>query len=117
MNSSMYMCMMVMMLTNTILLMNMMMSKKMMKDREKCSPIECGFNPKSSPRMTFSLKFFLIAMIFLIFDIEIALILPMVPSIKFTKMSKWTITSMMFLIILIVGLYYEWSQGALNWAK
>nr|QQO80806.1 NADH dehydrogenase subunit 3 [Cryptophyllium westwoodii] len=117
MNMSMMLCMMMMMMTNTIMMMNMIMSKKAMKDREKCSPIECGFNPKSSPRMPFSLKFFLIAVIFLIFDIEIALILPMVPSIKLTKPSEWSITSMMFLIILMLGLYYEWNQGALNWAK
>nr|QDP18060.1 NADH dehydrogenase subunit 3 [Phymateus morbillosus] len=86
-------------------------------NREKSSPFECGFDPKSSARMPFSIQFFLIAVIFLIFDIEIALILPAVIIMKSSNLLIWTMSMATFLLILIMGLYHEWNQGVLNWAK
>nr|YP_006234095.1 NADH dehydrogenase subunit 3 [Extatosoma tiaratum]BAM10922.1 NADH dehydrogenase subunit 3 [Extatosoma tiaratum] len=115
--SAMMMTLIIMLITNMMMLMNMMMMKKMSMDREKSSPFECGFDPKSSPRMPFSLKFFLVAVIFLIFDIEIALMLPMMPTMMMSEMSQWMMTSMMFVLVLMMGLYHEWNQGALNWAN
>nr|ASY97930.1 NADH dehydrogenase subunit 3 [Mesopteryx alata]QXF68497.1 NADH dehydrogenase subunit 3 [Mesopteryx alata] len=100
----------VMMLTNFL-------SKKNIEDREKSSPFECGFDPISSSRLPFSLRFFLIAIIFLIFDVEIALILPMTIIPFSSNMLIWTITSMLFLFILTTGLYHEWNQGSLEWAS
>nr|AVE15743.1 NADH dehydrogenase subunit 3 [Hierodulella sp. JZ-2017] len=100
----------VMMLTNFL-------SKKNIEDREKSSPFECGFDPISSSRLPFSLRFFLIAIIFLIFDVEIALILPMTIIPFSSNMMIWTITSMLFLLILTAGLYHEWNQGSLEWAS
>nr|QPT74091.1 NADH dehydrogenase subunit 3 [Pharnaciini sp. NS-2020] len=105
------------MITNLMMMLNMILYKKSLMDREKSSPFECGFDPKSSSRMPFSLKFFLIAVIFLIFDIEIALLLPMMPTMMMSEMYQWTLTTMLFLMILIMGLYHEWKQGALNWAS
>nr|QOL00549.1 NADH dehydrogenase subunit 3 [Ceracris nigricornis nigricornis]UXR11486.1 NADH dehydrogenase subunit 3 [Ceracris nigricornis nigricornis] len=102
--------MIVMMIATTL-------SKKMIYDREKSSPFECGFDPKSSTRMPFSLRFFLIAMIFLIFDVEIALILPIVIIMKTSNMMMWTLSTMFFIIVLLSGLYHEWNQGALQWAE
>nr|YP_009989161.1 NADH dehydrogenase subunit 3 [Epacromius coerulipes]QNM40738.1 NADH dehydrogenase subunit 3 [Epacromius coerulipes] len=93
------------------------LSKKSINDREKSSPFECGFDPKSSARMPFSLQFFLIAVIFLIFDVEIALILPIVIIMKTSNIMMWTASTMFFVLILLIGLYYEWKQGALNWAN
>nr|AMN09035.1 NADH dehydrogenase subunit 3 [Pedicia sp. ZK-2016] len=94
-----------------------LLSKKSIVDREKSSPFECGFDPKSSSRLPFSLRFFLIAIIFLIFDVEIALILPMVMIINFSNLLMWSMTSTFFIIILLIGLYHEWNQGALKWSS
>nr|YP_009467388.1 NADH dehydrogenase subunit 3 [Varuna yui]YP_010137764.1 NADH dehydrogenase subunit 3 [Varuna litterata]AUR43972.1 NADH dehydrogenase subunit 3 [Varuna litterata]AVA07557.1 NADH dehydrogenase subunit 3 [Varuna yui] len=91
-------------------------SKKMIMDREKNSPYECGFDPKGSARLPFSLRFFLIAVIFLIFDVEITLLLPIVTTLNVTNMFSWLFTSLIFLFILLLGLYYEWTQTALDWS-
>nr|YP_009227661.1 NADH dehydrogenase subunit 3 [Phlaeoba tenebrosa]AHI52115.1 NADH dehydrogenase subunit 3 [Phlaeoba tenebrosa] len=93
------------------------LSKKLINDREKSSPFECGFDPKSSARMPFSLRFFLIAVIFLIFDVEIALILPIVIIMKTSNIMMWTSATMFFILVLLGGLYHEWNQGALQWAE
>nr|APT41431.1 NADH dehydrogenase subunit 3 [Brumptomyia travassosi] len=93
-----------------------LLSKKTMIDREKSSPFECGFDPKTTSRLPFSLQFYLIGIIFLIFDIEIALLLPMILAFQISQISIWTTTSIIFLIILILGLFHEWYQGALNWS-
>nr|QXG19093.1 NADH dehydrogenase subunit 3 [Drosophila athabasca] len=93
------------------------LSKKALIDREKSSPFECGFDPKSSSRLPFSLRFFLITIIFLIFDVEIALILPMIIILKFSNILIWTTTSIIFILILLIGLYHEWNQGMLNWSN
>nr|YP_010385151.1 NADH dehydrogenase subunit 3 [Tritodynamia horvathi]UPM51605.1 NADH dehydrogenase subunit 3 [Tritodynamia horvathi] len=92
------------------------LSKKTIMDREKNSPYECGFDPKNSARLPFSLRFFLIAVIFLIFDVEITLLLPIASTLSVTNMFSWLFTSLIFLIILLLGLYYEWSQSALEWS-
>nr|YP_010996537.1 NADH dehydrogenase subunit 3 [Aeropedellus prominemarginis]WPE03573.1 NADH dehydrogenase subunit 3 [Aeropedellus prominemarginis] len=99
-----------------IMLIATILSKKLINDREKSSPFECGFDPKSSARMPFSLRFFLIAVIFLIFDVEIALILPIVIIMKTSNIMMWTMSTMFFILVLLSGLYYEWNQGALQWA-
>uniref|UniRef100_UPI0030FEF44E NADH dehydrogenase subunit 3 n=1 Tax=Coladenia agnioides TaxID=2866479 RepID=UPI0030FEF44E len=104
-------------ISNIVMLLSMILSKKSFKDREKCSPFECGFDPKSSARNPFSLHFFLITVIFLIFDVEIALILPLIYTFKMTNLFIWTKTSFFFLIILLIGLYHEWNQNMLNWTN
>lgn len=90
-------------------------SRKIEIDREKISPFECGFNPLNSARLPFSVQFFLIAIIFLIFDIEIAVILPIIVTIKWINITRWIITVVLFLIVLIGGLLHEWKNGILEW--
>lgn len=92
-----------------------LLAKKMIKDREKRSPFECGFDPKRSARLPFSMRFFLIAIIFLIFDVEIALILPMALIMKTSFIKSWISIGLFFFLVLLLGLYHEWNQGALNW--
>nr|WEL32838.1 NADH dehydrogenase subunit 3 [Ptygomastax nihilsulcus] len=102
--------MMVMLITNIL-------SKKMINDREKSSPFECGFDPKSSARMPFSLQFFMIAVIFLIFDVEIVLILPIMLLFKSSMIMTLSMSTLFFIMILLMGLYHEWNHGALKWAN
>jgi len=83
--------------------------------RRKMTPFECGFDPKDSARLPFSIRFFLLAVVFLIFDIEIALLFPVIVGF-ITINYKYAITSgVIFLIILLLGLIHEWNQGSLRW--
>nr|YP_010242114.1 NADH dehydrogenase subunit 3 [Lyssa zampa]QTI83029.1 NADH dehydrogenase subunit 3 [Lyssa zampa]UNP54437.1 NADH dehydrogenase subunit 3 [Lyssa zampa] len=104
-------------LSNIMMMLSIILSKKTFMDREKNSPFECGFDPKSSARIPFSLHFFLITMIFLIFDVEIALIFPIIMLFKMTNFIIWTKISFFFFIILLLGLYHEWNQNMLNWTN
>nr|WNH36663.1 NADH dehydrogenase subunit 3 [Nasutitermes canaliculatus] len=104
-------------LSATIMVLATLISKKINEDREKSSPFECGFDPKNSARLPFSSRFFLIAVIFMIFDVEIALLLPMPITMLTSNMKSWMIISSTFLLILIIGLYHEWNQGSLEWSN
>nr|AEP27666.1 NADH dehydrogenase subunit 3 [Doydirhynchus austriacus] len=92
-----------------------LISKKTFMDREKSSPFECGFDPKNSARLPFSLQFFLIAVIFLIFDVELTLLLPMIMTLNISNMYSYTLMIIFFLLILLLGLYHEWNNNALEW--
>nr|AIY62055.1 NADH dehydrogenase subunit 3 [Syntermes spinosus] len=104
-------------LSTIIMMLTTLISKKMNEDREKSSPFECGFDPKNSARLPFSSRFFLIAVIFMIFDVEIALLLPMPITMMTSNIKSWMMISSTFLLILIVGLYHEWNQGSLEWSN
>nr|UFX34267.1 NADH dehydrogenase subunit 3 [Kozhantshikovia vernalis] len=108
---------MIIMISNIMMFMSSFTSKKSFTNREKCSPFECGFNPKYKSRIPFSLHFFLITMIFLIFDVEIALILPMIESYQLTNLNMWMLISIFFFIILLLGIYHEWNQSMLKWTN
>nr|QLY89847.1 NADH dehydrogenase subunit 3 [Gyraulus laevis] len=84
---------------------------------EKKSPFECGFEPLSNMRMPFSMRFFILMILFLIFDIEISLIFPVfsIMSIMNSIIVKYCF--ILFMVILLCGLFHEWKEGALDWTN
>nr|QHZ87472.1 NADH dehydrogenase subunit 3 [Orthetrum albistylum] len=117
MNIIMIISIMTIVITTVIMSLASLLSKKSIIDREKSSPFECGFDPFNKSRIPFSLRFFLIAVIFLIFDVEIAILLPMIESLPSSNIMSWGMVSIIFIAILLVGLYHEWNQGALEWSN
>nr|YP_010564272.1 NADH dehydrogenase subunit 3 [Colobochyla salicalis]UYX62282.1 NADH dehydrogenase subunit 3 [Colobochyla salicalis] len=107
----------ILMISNIFMFLSFILSKKSFSDREKSSPFEWGFDPKSSAPIPFSLHFFLITVIFLIFDGKIALIFPIIPLFKTVNFLMWTKIKFFFILILIIGLYHEWNQNMLNWTN
>lgn len=89
---------------------------KLKFEREKSSPFECGFDNISRARVPFSLRFFLLTIIFLIFDVEVVLLFPAVLSYSTVSVEEWGLLFGCFLLILVGGLYHEWNKGALNWS-
>nr|AXB50763.1 NADH dehydrogenase subunit 3 [Osgoodomys banderanus] len=84
---------------------------------EKANPYECGFDPTSSARLPFSMKFFLVAITFLLFDLEIALLLPLPWAIQMYSINTMMLTAFMLVSILALGLAYEWVQKGLEWTE
>lgn len=83
-------------------------------DQEKISAYECGFNPFDDARSTFDVRFYLVAILFLIFDLEVSFLFPW--SLVLGKLPWFGFWSMIiFLIILTIGFIYEWFKGALEW--
>nr|UZT67582.1 NADH dehydrogenase subunit 3 [Tessmannella kiplingi] len=101
-------------ISSLIIFINMLISKKNYKMRNKLTPFECGFDNISKLRLPFSIQFFLISIIFLIFDVEISLIFPIVKMFKIMYFS-YNNLFIYIMIILIIGLYYEWNNGSLKW--
>jgi len=84
------------------------------KDEEKLSPYECGFEAFEDSRMKFDVRYYLVAILFIIFDLEIAFLFPWAVSLD--TVGKFGLLSMaLFLAILVVGFIYEWKKGALEW--
>ncbi|YP_009340800.1 NADH dehydrogenase subunit 3 (mitochondrion) [Eleginops maclovinus] len=90
---------------------------QMTPDYEKLSPYECGFDPLGSARLPFSLRFFLIAILFLLFDLEIALLLPLPWGDQLASPLTSFLWATLVLALLTLGLIYEWAQDGLEWAE
>ena len=84
------------------------------KDAEKLSPYECGFEPFADSRTKFDVRYYLVAILFIIFDLEIAFLFPWAVSLD--VVGTFGLLSMgIFLGLLVVGFIYEWKKGALEW--
>ncbi len=95
------------------LLLSLTLAPRKISD-EKISPYECGFEPFEDARIRFDVRFYLIAILFLIFDLEIAFLFPW--SVVFLNLGWLAFFAMLFfLFILIIGFVYEWLKGALEW--
>nr|YP_009987766.1 NADH dehydrogenase subunit 3 [Phyllidiopsis krempfi]QNL17304.1 NADH dehydrogenase subunit 3 [Phyllidiopsis krempfi] len=82
---------------------------------EKLTAFECGFDPLSKMRSPFSTRFFLLVVLFLIFDVEIALLFPVLSMFYSNISFLVSISLTMFLFILLFGMFHEWNEGALDW--
>ena len=83
-------------------------------DPEKLSAYECGFNAFDDARMKFDVRFYLVAILFIIFDIEVAFLFPIAVSLDMVGIYGWVIM-VIFLLELLAGLVYAWKIGALDW--
>lgn len=83
-------------------------------DKEKDSPYECGFNPFDDARLPFDVRFYLVAILFIIFDLETAFLFPWAVVLRHLGWVGFNVM-MIFLGILVVGFIYEWKKGALEW--
>ena len=84
------------------------------KDAEKLSPYECGFEAFDDSRMKFDVRYYLVAILFIIFDLEIAFLFPWAVSLDVVG-GFGLISMAIFLAVLVVGFIYEWKKGALEW--
>jgi len=100
-------------LSVSFIVINFVLSPKK-PDPEKLSAYECGFEPFDDSRMEFDVRFYLVAILFIIFDLEIAFLFPWAVSLGNIGILGFC-SMMIFLFILTVGFIYEWKKGALDW--
>nr|YP_009512902.1 NADH dehydrogenase subunit 3 [Zele chlorophthalmus]AXK15294.1 NADH dehydrogenase subunit 3 [Zele chlorophthalmus] len=110
-----YMMMFMMIILLSMYFMNFLLYKKLYYNRSKMSTFECGFETFESIRLPFSINFYLIAILFLIFDLEIIYLFPMIMLTKMITYKIWFFCSMLILLILYLGLEFEKSEGSLKW--
>nr|UJG45468.1 NADH dehydrogenase subunit 3 [Ceraclea annulicornis] len=109
--------MMIIVICTIMMTLIFILSKKYIKSMMKMSPFECGFNPMNNNRIPFSIHFFLISIIFLIFDVEITLIIPMILIYYKSNLIMWYMICLYFFILLLLSLYYEWKIKMLMWTN
>nr|CAH2594104.1 NADH dehydrogenase subunit 3 [Physella acuta]CAH2594127.1 NADH dehydrogenase subunit 3 [Physella acuta]CAH2594187.1 NADH dehydrogenase subunit 3 [Physella acuta] len=104
-------------LSTALFLMYMVLSKLSISNQNfsKLTSFECGFDTMSKMRSPFSTKFFVLLVLFVVFDIELALFFPLAYSLQIYVDIKGIVTLMVILLILIAGVFLEWHNGALDW--
>jgi NADH-quinone oxidoreductase subunit A len=100
-------------LSTIIFFLSFFLSSKL-DDAEKLTAYECGFNPFSDSRSEFDVKFYIVAILFIIFDLEISFLFPFSVCLNTISISG-VYFMLLFLIILTIGFFYEWKKGALDW--
>jgi NADH-quinone oxidoreductase subunit A len=101
-------------LSTVILLLSLALSAKA-DEVEKLSAYECGFNPFFDSRNEFNVRFYIVAILFLIFDLEISFLFPFTVTMDCLK-GVYFFSMLIFLSILTIGFFYEWKKGALDWS-
>lgn len=99
-----------------LIISHLIKTEKINTSKEKLSVFECGFDPEHKIRTRFSLRFFITTIIFLIFDIELSIIFPLPIVEHLYNFNTFMLTTLTILILLLIGLLFEWYQGALKWA-
>lgn len=89
---------------------------KRVKDRVKDSPYECGMVPTGSARERFSVKFYLVAIVFILFDIEAVFLYPWAVVYRELKMFAF-VEMLLFIVLILSGFFYVWKKGALDWSQ
>jgi NADH-quinone oxidoreductase subunit A len=83
-------------------------------NHEKLSPYECGFNPEGDARLPFDVRYYLVAILFILFDLEVAFLVPW--AVVFRRLGWHGMIAMgIFILLLLLGFVYEWKRGALEW--
>nr|YP_001315092.1 NADH dehydrogenase subunit 3 [Chlorokybus atmophyticus]ABO15133.1 NADH dehydrogenase subunit 3 [Chlorokybus atmophyticus] len=101
-------------LSLVILALSFFLGSSYKADPEKISAYECGFDPFDDARNRFDVRFYLVAILFIIFDLEVTFLFPWAVTLnRLNLLGFWTM--MVFLIILTIGFIYEWKKGALEW--
>jgi len=103
----------------SVLAASFILGKRAKASRAKNMPYECGLDPAGQANPRFSVKFYLVAMLFVLFDIEIVFLYPWAVCFKELGAEQWAALSAMFFfqVILGVGFLYEWKKGALDWTR
>ncbi|KAF3419750.1 NADH dehydrogenase subunit 3 (mitochondrion) [Frieseomelitta varia] len=110
-----YFIMFIMLISMIIFNLNKFLSMMKKINLEKKIPFECGFNPISKFMLPFSMPFFLISLLFLIFDIEITLLIPMIFYLKYMNFYYMINTILLFMLMMLITLILEWMMGYLYW--
>ena len=100
-------------LSTIIFFLSYVLSSKL-DDAEKLTIYECGFNPFNDSRSEFNIKFYIVAILFLIFDLEISFLFPFVVCLDLLS-NIGVFFMLFFLFVLTIGFFYEWKKGALDW--
>lgn len=110
-----YFIILIIVVSTALAVLGLVIGKKTVSNREKLTSFECGFDPLRRARRNFSLRFFLLAIVFLIFDLEIALLVPYFYSLGMGVSLVSRAYCFLFVVVLFLGLVHEFNEGTLSW--